>query len=1034
MAEATFRSPGVFTNEIDLSGPLDQLPTGIPAGIIGTADSGPAFVPVTLAVMSDFIAKFGKNADASKFGPMAVNEWLRNATSVTYLRVLGVGDGLKGNATSGIVTRAGFVVGNELTQENGLIGNNAYANDGGDLGRAWFLVSLMSQSAGSTVFSDAGMTALGTSNAVPIIRGILLAPSGVLPLLSGTHTSGSQPPGTDFNTPTAATLGRINQIGASGGPRGFLTGSVNVSGSNSDFVLLLNGHKGTGANPRVITASLDPEKSNYFANILNKDASQLEVAGHYLYSHYDILTAEAVTTGSGVVTDPSVRLDNTKSELLEDCVFLLTGSTARNAGAAGTPNYEGFQDRYDRSVSPFVISQDGTSIFRILAIDDGQIRHKNSDPGTPFNNNYKISIRNINKSTSTKDLYGTFDLLVRDFYDTDDDVIAWESYMGLSLDPNSDRFISRVIGDLNVFFDFDKNEAEQKLVVQGSFPNRSNLVRVEMSPDFIADNVPAGALPVGFRGPRHLVTSGSTMLANLGDTGAAPGEPSNVFVTGAHYIRTGIAHETTELPLPMRRTIILGGSGSDAARASSDLMWGVQFEKKTSLGQPNLSKLPNPSIAAMTAYLPNFRKDIANVLTGNNPGQANLNGSVLDCDLFNKNKFTLMNLEIVTGSNGKVNPTTAVHWRYVRDGDITPDPARKSRALSVVTDFGDAALKTYLKFSFFVQGGFDGVNVFNKDKLNMTNNAIIREMADTTGEAQENSATVRAYTKALDVMGSTSEVDIQLLSVPGIRAPVITNEAILTVEDRFDAMLIMDIEERDNLNNVITSSVQQPHVLNTTTAMTDRNLDSSFAAAYFPNVTVQHQQTTVGLAPVPPSVAVLGAFALNDKLAHPWFAPAGFNRGVLSSATEANVLLNRGNLDVLYSADINPLTSFPGRTGVVVFGQKTLQQAQSALDRVNVRRLLIDIRRSVRGIANRLLFEPNRESTLERFSAAVNPVLQRVQSLQGVDRFKVVIDTTTTTQADVENNTIRGKIFVQPTRAVEFVSLDFVVTNAGAEE
>ena len=116
-----------------------------------------------------------------------------------------------------------------------------------------------------------------------------------------------------------------------------------------------------------------------------------------------------------------------------------------------------------------------------------------------------------------------------------------------------------------------------------------------------------------------------------------------------------------------------------------------------------------------------------------------------------------------------------------------------------------------------------------------------------------------------------------------------------------------------------------------------------------------------------------------------------------------------------------------------MFGQKTLLAAQSALDRVNVRRLLLDIRRKVKKVANGILFEPNRAATLARFSGAVTPILSRIQAQQGLDRFKVVIDTTTTTQADVENNTVRGKIFLQPTRSVEFISLDFVVTNAGAE-
>jgi phage tail sheath protein FI len=211
-----------------------------------------------------------------------------------------------------------------------------------------------------------------------------------------------------------------------------------------------------------------------------------------------------------------------------------------------------------------------------------------------------------------------------------------------------------------------------------------------------------------------------------------------------------------------------------------------------------------------------------------------------------------------------------------------------------------------------------------------------------------------------------------------------------------------------------------------------RNLDSSFAAAYFPDVVITDPNTG-GNVKCPPSVAVLGAFSLNDSVSHPWFAPAGFTRGALNTVLESQVKLKRANLDALYEADINPITSFPHTPGVVVFGQKTLQAAQSALDRVNVRRLLIDIRRRVKKIANSLLFEPNRVDTLARFSNLVNPVLQQIQTQQGLDRYKVQIDTSTTTQADVENNTIRGKIFLQPTRSLEFISLDFVVTNQGAE-
>ena len=190
----------------------------------------------------------------------------------------------------------------------------------------------------------------------------------------------------------------------------------------------------------------------------------------------------------------------------------------------------------------------------------------------------------------------------------------------------------------------------------------------------------------------------------------------------------------------------------------------------------------------------------------------------------------------------------------------------------------------------------------------------------------------------------------------------------------------------------------------------------------------------IGLIVLPFGMMILGALSLNDAVAHPWYAPAGQARGALGSVIETAVKLNKTNMDVLYDGDVNPITSFPNdAAGVMIYGQKTLLQAQSALDRVNVRRLLIDVRRKVRTVANTILFEPNREATLSRFSSLVNPILGRIQQQQGLDRFKVVIDTTTTTQQDIENNTIRGKIFLQPTKSIEFISLDFVVTNTGAE-
>jgi phage tail sheath protein FI len=191
----------------------------------------------------------------------------------------------------------------------------------------------------------------------------------------------------------------------------------------------------------------------------------------------------------------------------------------------------------------------------------------------------------------------------------------------------------------------------------------------------------------------------------------------------------------------------------------------------------------------------------------------------------------------------------------------------------------------------------------------------------------------------------------------------------------------------------------------------------------------------------PPSVAVLGAIALNDKLGQPWFAPAGFTRGALGSTLEARVKLSKPNMDALYDVDINPIVAFPGNSqggtnpkgGTIVWGQKTLQKAASSLDRVNVRRLLINIRRQVRDVSQTFVFEPNLDATLVKWNQAVTPILKRVQALQGLDAYKVLIDASTTTQSDIEANTMRGKIWIVATKTVEFVSLDFVVTNNGVQ-
>jgi len=331
------------------------------------------------------------------------------------------------------------------------------------------------------------------------------------------------------------------------------------------------------------------------------------------------------------------------------------------------------------------------------------------------------------------------------------------------------------------------------------------------------------------------------------------------------------------------------------------------------------------------------------------------------------------------------------------------------------------------KFSFFLQGGFDGVRIFNRDEKFLTNTAVTQEV-DNSSRGGSLGPTVVAYNTALDLISDVNEVDMQLMAIPGIRNPVITDRALQVAENRFDALYLMDIENYDTTNTLITSSQQTLSVRYSTTNFSNRGINSSFGAAYFPDVILRDTITDTARN-VPASVAVLGAFAHNDAVSFPWFAPAGFARGALDTTTDAAIRLSRTNMDDLYEVNINPIVSFAGSNGVVVWGQKTLYATESALDRVNVRRLLLSIRRSVRRISDRIVFEQGLPETLARFSQLVTPVLKRIQDQRGVDRFTVQIDTSTTTQADFENKTIRGIIFVVPTRTLEFLSIDFVINS-----
>jgi hypothetical protein len=345
-------------------------------------------------------------------------------------------------------------------------------------------------------------------------------------------------------------------------------------------------------------------------------------------------------------------------------------------------------------------------------------------------------------------------------------------------------------------------------------------------------------------------------------------------------------------------------------------------------------------------------------------------------------------------------------------------------ASTLASTYSDATEKVTLslsaigqrKFSVPFQWGFDGDNPGNPK---LTGNDITA--ANTMGFDCSSATTSGsiAYKRAINSISNPDEFDINLLVTPGIihrLHPKVTNHSILKIEARADAFYVMDAASCGDTIAVVTNTVNA--------------LDTNYAGTYYPWVKIVDSNTNRPVW-VPPSVVLPGVIAFTDKVAHEWFAPAGLNRGGLTTVLEAKTRLTHAERDDLYEERVNPIASFPGQ-GVVVFGQKTLQSKPSALDRINVRRLLIALKKFIASSSRYLVFEQNTVATRNRFLNIVNPYLESVQANSGLSAFKVVMDESNNTPDVVDRNKLVGQIFIQPTRTAEFIVLDFVVQPTGA--
>jgi len=677
-----------------------------------------------------------------------------------------------------------------------------------------------------------------------------------------------------------------------------------------------------------------------------------------------------------------------------------------------TVNFADFSHEASVAQTGWVFSQnDGTAasydptkmtkLFRMKALDEGEAASKQ----------FTVCIEDIRiPEEGDADPYGSFTVVVRRIRGGKLEVV--ESFSGCNLNPNSSNYVARQIGDQ--FTTWSAREKRNK--VYGNYPNLSRYIRMDMKSDVDNGLVNPSKVPFGFLGPikpsdNHVritadKNNGNVLAAQAPFSGTFLGADTSLKIVGAQ-IESERRDANFTVTWPSLPNVI-------SASLDGEDYFGAAVYKVSSTGE--LGTVVDPGYGDYVRKLPEgltTRQD------------AGTSGSLA------QHAFTFSLDEVIIGGSNLADLSTAnVTASFYYSGSH-----RQAATHRAYTHSGSATTLLQLGFDKFqmpLVGGFDGVNITEADPFN-------NRVLDATPNSRSNYA-FASVDRAIDLIKDPEFIEHNLALMPGITTPALTTKLIEKCESRADSMAIIDLPgvykpphelKCDSFSDRLTTNPAA-----TATALKARALNSSYGAAYYPWVKIRDVEQTRDVW-VPPSVIALGVMAYTEQSEEVWFAPAGFNRGGLNEGNaglpvlQVSEQLLSKQRDTLYAANINPIASFVTE-GIVVFGQKTLQSSQSALDRINVRRLLIFVKKEVSRIASGLLFDQNVPATWNRFLGQVNPFLQSVQTRLGLSDFKVILDNTTTTPDLVDRNVMYAKIFLKPARAIEFIAVDFVITNTGA--
>ena len=622
-----------------------------------------------------------------------------------------------------------------------------------------------------------------------------------------------------------------------------------------------------------------------------------------------------------------------------------------------------YLDRYQSANSPWVVSElRGSKVFNLFKF------YTISD-GDAANTQVKISIINISFNNLT------FDILVRDYYDTDSNPVVLEKFTNCTMNPNENSFVAKKVGTLD-----------------GEYELNSKYIMVEINED-----APFDSLPCGFDGYKLREYDGvRSPFPVIKTKYFFPGE---VFYNPPFGFTNGNDNATTEAGDNVRRTY-LGISNSFGYDSS-------YYEYK---GKRN----------------PNSSCDI----DGN------------EWSYLSKGFHMDKNASGITISNAFA--TSGTPRFYVGDASFSSEPV----------DTTNPYYRLFArKFTLLVQGGFDGWDIYreyrtNKDQFvlgksgflngacpsdrypNASGWGAFKQISVGDGTTEFANTDYYAYLLGIRTFSNPESVNINVFVTPGIdyvNNSNLVEEAIDMVENtRADSLYITTTPDYNLYLPTTTGTDGLIYPQEAVDNLELIGLDSNYTATYYPWVLTRDTVNNTQIY-IPPTAEVTRNLALTDNIAFPWFAAAGYTRGIVNSI-KARKKLTQEDRDVLYTGRINPIATFAD-VGTVIWGNKTLQVRESALDRINVRRLLLQARKLISAVSVRLLFDQNDEQVRQDFLNSVNPILDAIRRDRGLYDFRVTVSSDT---SDLDRNQMTGKIYIKPTRSLEFIDITFYITPTGA--